>query len=91
MMAITADADEFFFCQWTVQKCSFFVQELSEGIEGETECYKCDFQVGNSNLKMAAKILALHHVTDHGGAELDELLKDLPLVQVGVVAVTHLE
>ena len=31
---------------------------------------------------MATKILALHHVTDHGGAELDELLKDLPLVQV---------
>jgi len=39
--------------------------------------------VSNSaNLKIASKVLALHHVTDHGGAELDELLKDSPLVQV---------
>ena len=57
-------------------------QELTEGLEGESGCSKCDFQASSSNAKMATKILALHHVTDHGGAELDELLKDLPLVQV---------
>ena len=41
-------------------------------------------------MKMAAKILALHHVTDHGGSELDELLQDLPLVQVGLIETKYL-
>ena len=61
-------------------------QELTEGLEGESGCSKCDFQASSSNAKMATKILALHHVTDHGGAELDELLKDLPLVQVRYIS-----
>jgi len=62
-----------------------FLQELAECLEGETQCSKCDFRVANTSkasVKNQSKMLALHHVTDHGGAELDELLTDLPLVQV---------
>lgn len=61
-----------------------FIQELVEGLQGQTQCAKCDFHAAgtsnNSSNSGLAKSLALHDVADHDGAYLDQLMQDAPLV-----------